>query len=506
MRALLTLDLAGTVLAATGLPLDTSDWRWVAADLRSQPIGGVQVRLAGRGERTMLLLSAPIVGIDGRLMGILVTAFDSSALAERIRRPGSDVYLADGYGRMIASSQESGLSDPEPLPVGWDRQFREGREGRLAQGHSGLAAFAQVPGLKWIVAVEKPAALAGVRQGRDLAFMLLLLVVPLAVVGGIIAARRIARPLVTLADAVGELTAGNTVAPLERSDITEVARLSGAFRDMRDRLAARTRESERLAIELRARAEALADSDRRKDEFLAMLAHELRNPLGAIANASYVLEQAGPPNAPDAPQQRAVAVIQRQIQHLVRLVDDLLDVSRITRGKIDLRRSPVELAEVLRHAVEMTKPVVETREHHLRMLLPSEPLPLHADATRLEQVFGNLIRNAAKYTEPGGRIEVRARREGEEAVVEVRDNGIGISRELLPRMFDLFIQGEQTLDRSGGGLGIGLTLVRSLVEMHGGRVEARSEGQGQGSEFVVRLPLSPPDALAGAPPGLDPSS
>ena len=498
MRALLTLDPSGTAVAAIGLPLDTSDWRRVAAELRGDPNRGVQVRLAGRGEKALLLLSAPVLGLDGRMTGILVTAFDSSALAERIARQGSDVFLADGYGRMIASrvsSEPGAVSLPGSLPAGWDRKVREGRP----SGGNGLAAFAQVPGLKWVVAVEKPreAALAGVRRGRDMAFFLLLLVVPLAVAGGIVAARRIARPLGTLADAVGELTAGNPVAPLGSSDITEVARLSAAFRDLRDRLAARTRESERLAMELRARAEALAESDRRKDEFLAMLAHELRNPLGAIANASYVLEQAGPSAAP---QQRAVAVIQRQIQHLVRLVDDLLDVSRITRGKIELRRAPVELAEVLRHAVEMTKPVVEAREHALRMILPAEPLPLHADATRLEQVFGNLIRNAAKYTEPGGRIEVEAWREGEEAVVEVRDNGIGISAELLPRMFDLFIQGDQTLDRAGGGLGIGLTLVRSLVEMHGGRVEARSAGPGQGSAFAVRLRLSPPDAPPDAPP------
>ena len=218
-----------------------------------------------------------------------------------------------------------------------------------------------------------------------------------------------------------------------------------------------------------------------------MLAHELRNPLGAIANASYVLDQVG---SEQSPMHRAVAVIQRQIQHLVRLVDDLLDVSRITRGKIELRLQPLDLRDAVRGAVETTRPVVEAKEHALRVELPSEPLPVHADPTRLEQVLGNLVRNAAKYTEPGGRIEVTAWKEDGEAAVRVRDNGIGISPELLPRIFDLFIQGEQSLDRSGGGLGIGLTLVRRLVEMHGGRVEARSQGEGQGSEFTVHLPLS----------------
>jgi signal transduction histidine kinase len=488
----LTLDAAGMIVATTGgVPPDLGDWRFVADELRRLNPEGLQIRLAGPAERPLLLLSAPIVQPDRRLVGVLVTVFGSDLLARRISRPGSNVYLADGYGRIIASREEAETVLAR-LPAGWDRELRLGRVPTPARR---LAAFARVPGLDWVVAVEKPraAALAGVRRGRDLAFFLLLLVVPLAVAGGIVVARRIARPLGTLADAVDELTAGNpaaSAAPLESSDITEVARLSAAFREMRDRLAARTRESERLAAELRARADALAESDRRKDEFLAMLAHELRNPLGAIANAAHVLEQVGPEKPT---MQRAVAVIQRQIQHLVRLVDDLLDVSRITRGKIELRRQPVDLREAVRSAVEMTRPLVEAKEHELRVVLPPAPLALHADVTRLEQALGNLVRNAAKYTEPGGRIEVEAWRQDGEALVRVQDNGIGIPPELLPRIFDLFIQGEQSLDRSGGGLGIGLTLVRRLVEMHGGQVEARSAGAGNGSEFVVRLPLAEDD-------------
>ena len=488
VKGFITLDAAGTVLAATGgVPLDLSDWRAMVADLRDRGRnGGISIILAGDPRRPLLLLGAPIVAEERRLAGALVAAFDSNLLVRRISRPGSNVYLADGHGRLIVDEERSAVDLPA-LPAGWDREFLLGRESIPARR---IAEFARVPGgLDWVVAVEKPrdASLAGVRQGRDLAFMLLLLVVPLAVAGGIFAARRIARPLGTLAGAVDELTAGNPAAPLESSDITEVERLAAAFREMRDRLAERTRESERLAMELRARAETLAESDRRKDEFLAMLAHELRNPLGAIANASYVLEQIG---SAEAPMQRAVAVIQRQIQHLVRLVDDLLDISRITRGKIELRRQPVDLREAVRGAVEMTRPMVESKEHALRVHLPSEPLPLHADVTRLEQALGNLVRNAAKYTESGGRIEVSADRRDGEAVVVIRDNGIGIGPDLLPRIFDLFIQGEQSLDRSGGGLGIGLTLVRRLVEMHGGRVEARSDGEGKGSEFSVHLPLS----------------
>src|SRR6185295_16622624 len=230
-----------------------------------------------------------------------------------------------------------------------------------------------------------------------------------------------------------------------------------------------------------------AEIDRRKDEFLAMLSHELRNPLGAIANASYILEWQG---TAEPQTERAVAIIRRQIQHLIRMVDDLLDVSRITRGKVELRRAPLDLGEVVRHAVETARPLAEAKQQRLHAELAAEPLPLDGDATRLEQVLSNLLRNAVKFTGPGGAIEVSARRDGNaEAVVLVRDDGIGIAPDLLPRVFDLFAQGEQPLDRSGAGLGIGLTLVRSLVEMHGGRVYARSDGPGKGSELEVRLPL-----------------
>jgi signal transduction histidine kinase len=348
-----------------------------------------------------------------------------------------------------------------------------------------------VPALGWVVAVEQPrsAALAGVRRGRDFALGLLVLVIPLAIVAGVVVARRIARPLGRLADAVSELTAGNMAVPIDtRGGVTEVARLGAAFREMRDRLAERTQESERLAAELRARAETLAEMDRRKNDFLAMLAHELRNPLGAIANASYILEQCEPA---DPQMERAVTIIRRQIQHLVRMIEDLLDVSRITRGKVELRREPLDLGVVVAHAVETARPLAEAKQQTLREALASEPLPLNGDATRLEQVLSNLLRNAVKFTRQGGTIEVSLARDGgAEAVVTVRDDGIGIAPDLLPRVFDLFAQGEQTLDRAGAGLGIGLTLVRRLVEMHGGRVKAASAGPGQGSEFEVRLPLT----------------
>jgi PAS domain S-box-containing protein len=245
-------------------------------------------------------------------------------------------------------------------------------------------------------------------------------------------------------------------------------------------------ERRRLDEELRRRVEELAAEDRRKDEFLAMLAHELRNPLAAISNAGHVLDQGG---AADARTRDLVGVIGRQVRHLSRLVDDLLDVSRFTRGKIELRKRPVELRPIVEGAVETTRPLLEQQGHRLTVSIPEEPVVLEADATRIEQVLANLLNNAAKFTEPGGCIDLSAEVRDSEAVLAVRDNGTGIAPELLPRIFDLFVQEDRSLARSHGGLGIGLTLVRSLVERHGGRVEARSEGPGHGSELVVRLPV-----------------
>jgi signal transduction histidine kinase len=454
----------------------------------------VELRLGSDGGRKVLVVSAPIARADGVPVAVLAAAIPARELGRRLERSNSQVTLADGTGQEIARADRTRGDGPlPPLPAGWDRAVAHG--GAPAVGDR-LATFSRLPALGWAVAVERPraAALAGVRQGRDLAFGLLVACTLLAIGAGLITARRIARPLGSLADAVDQVTAGNLWAPLSPSGVSEVARLSAAFRLMRDRLAARTAESERLAAELLARAEALAETDRRKDEFLAMLAHELRNPLGAIANASYLLEQA-PGDGSGGRQVRAIAVVKRQVQHLVRMVDDLLDVSRITRGKVELQKEPLDLVEVVRHAVEGTRPLIEARGHSLEVDLPGRPLPLSADLTRLEQVLSNLLRNAAKYTEPGGTIAVAAGAQGELAVVRVRDNGPGIAPELLPRVFDLFIQGEQGLDRAGAGLGIGLTLVKRLVELHGGEVEARSEGLGRGAEFIVRLPLAGAPAL-----------
>jgi two-component system CheB/CheR fusion protein len=240
--------------------------------------------------------------------------------------------------------------------------------------------------------------------------------------------------------------------------------------------------------ERRRMEEELREADRRKDEFLAMLGHELRNPLAPLRNVAEILRHQQLDGEGLA---RAYAMMGRQVEHLSRLVDDLLDVSRITRGLVELRREPVNLAELADQAVEMATPAIEGRGHELSLTLPRKPLHVEGDATRLTQVVFNLLINADKYTDPGGKIWLTVGREDGQAVVRVRDNGSGMASDLVPKVFDLFAQGQRTPDRSQGGLGLGLTLVKRLVGMHGGSVEARSEGQGEGSEFIVRLPALP---------------
>ena len=237
--------------------------------------------------------------------------------------------------------------------------------------------------------------------------------------------------------------------------------------------------------------EALRHADRRKDEFLATLAHELRNPLAPISNAVHLLRRPDGRRTAD----RMVEMVGRQVRQIVRLVDDLMDVSRITQGKLELRREPLSLAEVLSMAVETSMPAIEAGRHELAVSLPEETLMLEADKVRLTQVFGNMLNNAAKYTDRGGRIWVGARREGGEVVVSVRDTGIGIPPAKLPHVFEMFAQAHRDSARGQAGLGIGLTMVKSLIELHGGSVEARSEGPGKGSEFIVRLPLAKAPSL-----------
>jgi signal transduction histidine kinase/ActR/RegA family two-component response regulator len=244
--------------------------------------------------------------------------------------------------------------------------------------------------------------------------------------------------------------------------------------------------NETLEQRVEERSAALREADRRKDEFLATLAHELRNPLAPVMNSLELMKGAG---GDVELMEQSRATVERQIGQMVRLIDDLLDVNRITRNKLELKLERVELASIVSHAVDSCRPLYERAGHLLDVASPPEPIYLNADPVRLAQVVVNLLTNSCKYTEPGGRVWLSAVRQGSEVALTVRDTGVGIPQEMLTKVFDLFTQVDRSLERTAGGLGIGLSLVKRLVEMHGGAVTAHSEGQDQGSEFVVRLPI-----------------
>jgi signal transduction histidine kinase len=272
--------------------------------------------------------------------------------------------------------------------------------------------------------------------------------------------------------------------------------LESLNRELEARVSERTAELEASTSRLQASEEVLREADRHKDQFLALLAHELRNPIAPIRNAARILMLRG---AADPDLLWNVQIIDRQVNHLTRLIDDLLDLSRVSRGRLDLKRSRVALGEVIDSAIESTRPQIEQFGHALSIEMPTRPVPLEGDLVRLSQVFANLLNNAAKYTPNGGRIEVIANLEEEPGappavIVRVRDSGVGIEPGKLSRLFEMFVRldpvGDGADRRAGGGLGIGLALVRHLVLLHGGSVEARSEGLGRGSEFIVRLPVA----------------
>jgi PAS domain S-box-containing protein len=244
-------------------------------------------------------------------------------------------------------------------------------------------------------------------------------------------------------------------------------------------------------------AEVMSDLSRRKDEFLAMLSHELRNPLSPILNAVEMLRLQ---QSQDPIQEQARAIIERQAVKLTRLVDDLLEVSRITTGRIRLQREPIDLRSVVERAVESQHALIAQHKHELSVSLPDDPVWVFADSTRMEQVVVNMLANSIKYTDEGGRIWATVERDGSEALLRVRDTGVGIAPDLLPGIFDLFTQAARSLDRSQGGLGVGLTVVHRVVVLHGGTVEAFSEGLGRGSEFTVKLPMTSPPAPASEQP------
>jgi signal transduction histidine kinase/ActR/RegA family two-component response regulator len=309
----------------------------------------------------------------------------------------------------------------------------------------------------------------------------------------------ISRPLLSLArtaQAISEESNFSVRADPARGAELEV--LTAAFNRMLDTIQHQQSQLESELTERRRAEHALKDADRRKDEFLATLAHELRNPLAPLRNGLELMRRKS--DDPAALEQ-ARSMMERQLRHMVRLVDDLLDISRITMGRLQLHKERIELADVMRTAVETARPLIDAPSHQLTVTVAPEPIFVHVDPTRMAQVISNLLNNAAKYTEKGGHIWLTAERIADQAVVSVRDTGIGIPTEHLSHIFEMFSQVAPAMERSQGGLGIGLALASGLIELHGGTIEARSGGADKGSEFIVRLPVAEaPVAQPGSQP------
>jgi PAS domain S-box-containing protein len=417
--------------------------------------------------------AAPIRDSAGTVAGS-VLVFRDITEKRRAERENARLAAASEQQRRI---YESALSNTP------DFQYIFDLDGRFRFANQALSALLQ----------KEPAEMMG-KNFHDLDYPFDLATRLQRQIREVVEARRRVRDETPFTAQAGERQYEYIFVPVLAADGT-VEAVAGSTRDITER--------KQLEHELRTLAADLSEADRRKDEFLATLAHELRNPLAPIRNGLQILRLSK--DRADLVE-RAQTMMERQLKQLVHLVDDLLDVSRISRGKLELRTERVELATVLRNAVETSRPLIDAGGHRLTVDLPPGPLSVAADVTRLGQVFANLLNNAAKYSDRGGRIGLTVERDGGEVMVTVRDDGIGIPQPMLTRIFDLFTQVDRSLERSQGGLGIGLTLVKRLVEMHGGSVEARSGGHGLGSELVVRLPVLAPAVSPAAPAVLPPAA
>ena len=419
------------------------------------------------------------------------------------------VDIVDRKGKLVASSQgpaELVGQDASPALVAAGARGRAGMlDTALRNGGAGALAFTRSTQAGWLIAVGAPARAVAAPvggAGRAAALALAAALAAAAAVAGWFG-RGHARSIRRVLDAAGALGRGETVPP-RHSRIAEIDRLLVALRQAGSELkrTQATRESagyERQSqLERAQQAREMAEEENRaKDQFLAMLGHELRNPLAPIGTAAQLLKM------PDLDAHRARYagdVIGRQVEHMNRLLSDMLDVSRVTRGLVSLSLDDVDLRNIVERAVEQTRPLMEERQHRLELRLPAAAVTVRGDQTRLTQVVANLLTNSAKYTPAHGAIQLSLASAGDEATLSVADDGEGITAELLPRVFDLFSQGERKADRAQGGLGLGLALVRSLVQLHGGSVEASSPGRGAGSIFTVRLPLKAELAALAVPP------
>jgi signal transduction histidine kinase/ActR/RegA family two-component response regulator len=450
--------------------------------------------LTGFGPLLQNRLGVPVrvpVVRDGKVAYVLTAVLDPEALqgilvAQNLPK-GWVSGLVDNNGRLIARvpatppgamASQDYLDHSRAADEGWYR-------GKTLEGKDTYTAFLRSNLAGWTIGYAVPAALVSGGAVRAAWLMGAGIVLSLAVAAaiGLLLSRRIARPMSKLADAAAVLGAGTRPAKVA-STIYEVERLSTALSDAASAIERRDDEVRRSEAGLRAHAEELRRANANKSQFLALLSHELRNPLAPLRYGLALLKMRRDPQV-DAETQ---AMMERQVEHLTRLIDDLLDVSRIDRGLLELRRERVAVEGIVKNGIETARPAIEAKQQELVVRLSPEPLYVEGDPVRLSQVVSNLVNNAAKFSPAGGRIEVMARLEDGDAVLSVNDTGIGFSPDQAERIFDMFVQLDPSRSHAAGGLGIGLTIVRSLVEMHGGRIEAQSAGPGTGATFTVRLP------------------
>ena len=437
---------------------------------------------------------------DGQLRGVLTAVITPAqfrdALFHDLPAPDESVRtILDPGGSIVACSRTTQPAAGRPQAEPMLERTRGRSEGvyrdTMPDGRRVYVAFSRSAVWGWTAAVTLPVdALDGAPRRSALALAAIgLIAFIISAAGAVVLSRRLTGDIGAAADAAQALADGSGP-PIVPSIVTEVRRLGHSLDRSARLLDQRERErDEHVAHAEAARREAEA-ATRTKDQFLAMLGHELRNPLAPISTALHLLKLRGEHWS------RELAIVERQVVHLTRLVDDLMDMSRITRGKVELKPRPIEIHSVVMRATEMTSPLLEQRQHQLTIDVPAAGLVVNGDVDRLAQVFANLLSNAAKYTPRGGHVEVRARRSREDIVIEVADNGTGLAHDLVPHVFDLFVQGPRTTDRREGGLGLGLTLVRNLIALHHGRVHAHSDGPGRGSTFTVHLPAAVARAAA----------
>jgi signal transduction histidine kinase/ActR/RegA family two-component response regulator len=471
-----------------------------------EPVVGRLMR--GRLGQYGVPLRVPVVQ-DNELRYVLTGVVKPQAIADVIDRQRTPndwvVSVFDGKGLRVARSRSHekflGTTGSESLQRLLSGSADEGTgETLVLDGGRVYTAFVRMKSIGWTVTIGIPVSTIDMSGYRSLAVFGggLLLSLGLGILGAYVVARRISRPIAELHRTAQALGSGRfataTATDTAVRDIPETREVADALAAATTQLAANAAEREKLLADTESARRQAETANRAKDEFLAMLGHELRNPLASIVNALELMKIRD--GAADVQERQ---IIGRQITHLSHLVDDLLDVSRITKGKIQLQRKPIDVRTVVARALELATPVLDKRERPVDIDVPSEPLFVLGDEIRLAQVLSNLLLNAAKFTPGTGRIALRARAANGMAEIAIEDAGSGIAADLLPHVFEVFMQGSQPIDRQVGGLGLGLAIVKALVEMHGGTVSADSKGVGRGSVFVVRIPILDGAAPQAAP-------